>query len=308
MRRAPPAVWPRSRSAAAGAPPRSRPRSRRARCSRRAGSTGARGRTSRPSTTSTRSSRASRAATRWTTRCSRSAAITWRWTARRAGARRLRPGGQALPAERRRSRRLLLPRLADPGARHRPRPSWTTRWRSSTACSACIPGSEWVPRALYAAGLAHRGRGGWPRPRSRSAARRSSTRPARRRRPRSSRSAMPGADGRAAPGDGGVPAGPQPLPELRVGGPRPGPHHGALSPARRRREPAFARDAGFQLAAGDVLKDVRALLMTPARRALDRQRQGARARCPSTPPARWARACPPRSCAAWRWGRAARCW
>ena len=39
----------------------------------------------------------------------------------------------------------------------------------------------------------------------------------------------------------------------------------------------------FALGAGDVLKDVRALLMTPARHALDRLRQGRRARCPFGP-------------------------
>ena len=147
------------------------------------------------------------------------------------------------------------------------------------------PRSEWVPRALYATGLAHRKAGRLRRGgRRRRAASPSSTRPA---------TPPPAAQfeighalalaGRAAPGHGGVPAGPQPLPGQRVGARRALDRITALYRLYGAGKPAFALDPAYAVGAGDVLKDVRAILMTPGAHALDRLGQGRRARSPSTP-------------------------
>ena len=126
------------------------------------------------------------------------------------------------------------------------------------------PHSLWVPRALHGAAMAHRRagryrRGGRPRPQGLARVPRE-----RRGRGRAVRDRPgAGAAGRAAAGDGGVPAGPQPLPARASGRSRRSSGSRSCIGCSAGRSPCFAADAGFTLAAGEFLKNVKALAMAP---------------------------------------------
>ena len=291
-------------SPAAAAPERART-TRRAACSRTAAPTGRRARPSRRSTTSTPSSPASRTPTPWTTRCWRSAATTWRWRATPSKAReafeqvaKRFPQSDGAPGAYYYLGRLTLERRHHRGrARRRAGPV--------RARAAPVP----AQRVGAAGPLRHRASRTARRdasPRRSEAARRvaleyptSDAAPARAVRG----GPGPRAHGRAAPGHGGVPAGPQPLPGERVGAARARPHHRALPAVRRRASPPSRSTRRSRVGAGDVLKDVRALLMTPGAHALGRLRQGEERGAVRRPTARWAPAWPARTCAAWPWRR-----
>ena len=155
---------------------------------------------------------------------------------RRQGARRLRAGDQAVPAERRGAGRLLLPGHAHPEPRHDARRARRRARAVHARRRRLYPRSDWVPRALARTGArAPQGRDATRRRSTSTAGSRSSTRPATRPRRPSSRSAMRSRSRASRDSrDGGVPAGPQPLPAERLGRAGARAHHRALSAPRRR--------------------------------------------------------------------------
>ena len=226
----------------------------------------------------------------------------------RQGPRGLRPRREALPAERRRAGRLLLPRPAELTAAARRRPSSTTRSRSSGASSGSIRGATGcrarstppasrnarraaspTPSRPSGASPSSTPRATWrPRPSSRSATASPCSASRSRRWRSSSRSATasPTASGRRSPS---------------IASPR---STGSTAATKA----AFARDPAYTVGAGDALKDVRAILMTPARTlwiASDKVKSAV----PFEPDGARGRAWTPRTCGASRSRRAARsCW
>ena len=147
------------------------------------------------------------------------------------------------------------------------------------------PRSAWVPRALAAQALAPPARRPLRRGRATSTgACRSSTRPPTRR-PRRPVRDRPRARARgpAAPRDGGVPAGPQPLPEERLGRARAASARPRSTGCSAARKPSFALDPSFS-AGGRRRAEGRAgarWWRRAARSGSPRRRR--RARCRSTP-------------------------
>ena len=146
-----------------------------------------------------------------------------------------------------------------------------------------------MPKALQAPGLVSPQGGALRGGRSRSHRRVSLEYPIERRRPRRPvpDRPLPRAPGRARPGHGGVPAGPQPLPREPVGARSALDRITALYRLYGAGKPAFAADPAFAVGAGDVLKDVRAILMTPRGHAVDRLGQDEERRALRRLAARW---------------------
>ena len=191
---------------------------------------------------------------------------------RREGARRLRAGDQAATrASDAAPGRLLLPGPADAQPRHHAAPRSRTRSRSSRASRRSTPASAWVPRALAAAGARAPSRGPLRRgERPQPPRRRSSTRPPTRRRAPSTRSAARSRS-RASRGSRWRSSSRSATASRRATGPSPrcsAPRRSTGCSAAPSR--AFALDPAFSAGAGDMLKDVRALLIDADRLALDR--------------------------------------
>ena len=217
---------------------------------------------------------------------------------RRQGARRLRAGGQALPAERRRARRLLLPRPAHPEPRHDARRA-RRRAGPVRARAALYPRSDWVPRALSRTGArppqGRPARGGG---RGSAAASRSSTRRATR--PPAAQFEIGHALallGEPRPAMEEFQQVRNRFPQSEWAG-RALDRITALYRLHGAAQAGFAPDPAFAVGAGDVLKDVRALLMTPTGTLWIASEKVQERRARSTPTASWAPASARRTCAA----------